>query len=261
LLRTDAVKIVSDGDKFEATTRIQPSDMDEEDVGVATEAAHLEPASTEAATQIININTNVTDESIAQPSLLRIKEEHRRTDSNRKETTLERVPRVGAISANEDGTSPGLLLPTPEQEAIVPEVEDRVPDSFGRVDTSANAGFVRPVSAIEVNQDVTAPIAEDPSERKARSEPTMTNVARKPSPSDRGADRTRARSDSILQRIGVRAEVPMPRVVSEPTPKEPVATRSIQPGIQKNNLWLWAAAFGVLAFILVIVATLLFTRS
>lgn len=251
---------MSNSDKFEDVTKVHPTDLDADDGNLETEATQLRSDVNESATQVINVNTSITDENIAPPSLRRIESEHRRADSQRKETTLDRVSKVQRVGGNEDGTSPGILLPSDQHEVVV---EER--NSVER--ELATEKPIRPRTNTGPNQEVTAPIIEDPSEVKPRVEPTMTYVPREGEEPNSALERNRARSESLLQRIGVRAEpdTPQPLIVPASEKSDTVeikeAGESSVKSYRNNALWIWAAIFGVLAVFLVVAATILFTRS
>jgi len=242
--------MTDDPRESEEVTRVHPRDLEESDGGVATVATETkEPDEPEAIeTQLVGVSTGVTDEDFGQPKIMRLGEQHLRTDSSRKATTLERMPRPSTKDPTLDpGTRPGVLISP--QESDVAKPPDLKKEPKYTMDPE-----VRPVSLSGVSQDKTAPVIADPNVKPvARSEPTATIAPRPVTPDDR--------SNSILERIGTPADNEHQLVIKNVT-REPVAPlREPSVHVTSQRLWIWAAVFGGVAVILVIIATMLASRS
>ncbi|MEE2904591.1 MAG: hypothetical protein VYC39_19840 [Myxococcota bacterium] len=244
-------------DSHDEITKVLPQDLDSSDSEVATEYSDqaTEPTRIESEKALL---ASTTENQVQSPRMLdtgRKKSSDISLDSREFRVDMEPEVRTHA------GTSPGVLLPdydlkTEEKETLKPQV--------------------RPVSLARAGDDRTSSNGSDDDFDVSRAEPTRTLAHDGESRQDEGK-RRRGRVDSLIDRIGVPAgsvegtDIQDPAEsqnyieVSSPLNPRVATTRKTKnpnsSGGGDQKLWLIAAVFGLVAIVLTIIATIMFTQS
>ena len=244
-------------DSHDEITKILPQDLDSSDSEVATEYSDqaTEPTRIESEKALL---ASTTENQVQSPRMIdtdRKKSSDISLDS--REFRVEIEPEVKTHA----GTSPGVLLP--DYDSKTEEKEIQKPQ-------------VRPVSLARAEDDRTSSNESDDDFNVSRAEPTRTLAHGIESKEDEGR-RSRGRVDSLIDRIGVPADsVEGPDIqdpaesqnyieASSPLNPRVATTRKTKnpnsPGGGDQKLWVAAAVFGLVAIVLTIIATIMFTQS